>query len=187
MPALTQRHPLTRTALLILLGCTSEPLLRCSMAAWVMAVNTLWVECMTRSAPAPSADSGMQRPCWLLCAPAASPCCTPCWGPAVAEVAPCPCAAASRVCARGLKWPPCASSTSSGTPCCRQMVTRSAAHESPQTASETCPSRDAACCCLLRCRTAAAYRSCCGWMWLRAARATPAGTPHTPGMLATAP
>jgi hypothetical protein len=38
-------------------GSTLLPWL-CSMAACVMAVSTLWLDCITRSAPAASADSG---------------------------------------------------------------------------------------------------------------------------------
>jgi hypothetical protein len=122
-------HP-TCKALLILLGATRASLHRCSMAACVIAVSTLCVECITTSAPASTADRGTAETCVrppVTSAPAA--CTSVYWGLGLVErpvlgaaagagVA----AAAAAVClscrplAIGLRWPPCASSTSNGAP-----------------------------------------------------------------------
>lgn len=130
-------HPTCR-ALLILLGATSASLHRCSMAACVIAVNTLCVECITTSAPASTADRGTAET-WVLpsvvSAPGACMSSYCAWGDverpglASAAVVGVPDAAFDLSCrplAKGLRWPPCASSTSKGTPCLWQRSANSA-------------------------------------------------------------
>jgi hypothetical protein len=99
------------------------------MAACVIAVSTLCVECITTSAPASTADRGTAETLALLSAVSVPAACTPsccAWGAGdnpvltAVAVAGIPGAAVCLSCrslAKGLKWPPCASSTSKATPC----------------------------------------------------------------------